>query len=120
MAMLQGYCLNMLQENRALKRAIGIGIDTSSKVTGRQGGSEDFYALEVAAWTPELENRAQELKKDFGLLKPDNATCAAVSVDEFPQAGFWRWDSYNFTDTHFRHPQDPALMNEDGAVTSDD
>jgi hypothetical protein len=86
MAMLQGYCLNMLQENRALKRAIGIGIDTSSKVTGRQGGSEDFYALEVAAWTPELENRAQELKKDFGLLKPDNATCAAVSVDEFPQA----------------------------------
>jgi hypothetical protein len=55
MAMLQGYCLNMLQENRALKRAIGIGIDTSSKVTGRQGGSEDFYALEVAAWTPELK-----------------------------------------------------------------
>jgi hypothetical protein len=56
----------MLLECRGLRRAIGIGIDASSKVTGRQGGSEDFYALEVAAWTPELEERAQELKGDFG------------------------------------------------------
>jgi hypothetical protein len=86
-ATLEGYCLNMLLENRALRRTIGIGIDASSKVTGRQGGSEDFYALEVAAWTPELERRAQELKRDFGLLKPDNASRATASVDEFPQVG---------------------------------
>ena len=84
-AMLQGYCLNMLQDNRALKRAVGIGIDASSKVTGRKGGSEDFYALEVTAWTPELEKRAQELKVDFCLLKPDNVTHADASVDEFPR-----------------------------------
>jgi hypothetical protein len=83
-AMLQGYCLNMLQGNRALKRAVGIGIDVSSKVTGREGGSEDFYALEVDTWTPELEKRAQEMKKDFGLLKPDNVTHGTASVDEFP------------------------------------
>jgi hypothetical protein len=85
MAMLQGYCLNMLHDNRALKRAIGIGIDASSKVTGRTGGSEDFYALEVDAWTPELEKHAQKLKEDFGLLKPDNVTHATASVDEFPR-----------------------------------
>jgi hypothetical protein len=22
---------------------------------------------------------------------------------------FWRWDGYNFTDTYYRHPQDPGL-----------
>jgi len=71
---------------RALKRAIGIGIDASSKVTGRKGGSEDFYALEVDAWTPELEKLAQEVKKDFGLLKPENVTHTATGVDEFPRA----------------------------------
>ena len=36
--MLRGYCLSMLQGNRNLKRAVGIGIDASSKVTGRNGG----------------------------------------------------------------------------------
>jgi nitrous oxidase accessory protein NosD len=45
--LLHGYCLNMLRENRTLKRAVGIDIDASSKVTGCKGGSEDFYALEV-------------------------------------------------------------------------
>ena len=55
-----------------------------SKVTGRMGGSEDFYALEVDTWTPELEKRAQELKKDLGLLRPDNVTHGTASVDEFP------------------------------------
>jgi hypothetical protein len=48
------------------------------------GGSEDFYALEVDTWTPELEKRAQELKKDLGLLRPDNVTHGTASVDEFP------------------------------------
>jgi hypothetical protein len=84
--MLHGYCLNMLRDNRGLKRAIGIGIDASSKVTGRKGGSEDFYALEVDAWTPELEKSALELKHDFGLLKPENVTHTAAGVDEYPRA----------------------------------
>jgi hypothetical protein len=55
------------------------------KVTGRKGGSEDFYALEVGAWTPELERYAQELEKDFGLLKPDNVAHTAAGADEFPR-----------------------------------
>ena len=83
--MLHAYCLSMLQGNRNLKRAIGIGIDASSKVTGRTGGSEDFYALEVDAWTTELDEQAKELKTDLGLLKPENVTQSAASVDEFPR-----------------------------------
>jgi hypothetical protein len=83
-AMLHGYALNMLRDNRTLKRAIGIGIDASSKVTGRKGGSEDFYALRVDAWTPDLEKKARELREAFGLLKPDNVIHGTASVDEFP------------------------------------
>src|SRR5262249_19717336 len=84
LGMLEGYCLNMLRENRGLKRAVGVGIDTSSKVTGRQGGTEDVYALEVSAWTPELDKRAQDLKEMFGLLNPNNVKLAIASADEFP------------------------------------
>jgi hypothetical protein len=83
--MLHAYCLNMLQGNRGLKRAIGIGIDASPKATGRTGGSEDFYALEVDAWTAELAEQAEELKRDLGLLKPENLTHSTASVDEFPR-----------------------------------
>lgn len=80
------YDLNLLQSNRALKRAIGIGIDASSKVTGRKGGSEDFYAVEVSTWTPELEKIAFAMKTDLGLLKPENVTHTTAEVDEFPRA----------------------------------
>jgi hypothetical protein len=83
--MLRGYCLSMLQGNRDLKRAVGIGIDASSKVTGHNGGSEDLYAVEVETWTPELDEQAEELKKDLGLLKPENITRGNASVDEFPR-----------------------------------
>ena len=85
--MLHGYCLSMLQGNRNLKRAVGIGIDASSKVTGRTGGSEDFYALKVDTWTPELDEQAEELKKDLGLLRPENVAHSTATVDEFPRPG---------------------------------
>ena len=85
--MLHSYCLCMLQSNRNLKRAVGIGIDSSSKVTGRAGGSEDFYALEVDTWTPELDKKVEELKKDLDLLKPENVTHGNAGVDEFPRVG---------------------------------
>ena len=83
--MLRGYCLSMLQGNRNLKRAVGIGIDASSKVTGRNGGSEDLYALEVDSWTSEFDKQTEELKKEIGLLKPENVTHSTASVDEFPR-----------------------------------
>jgi hypothetical protein len=59
-------------------------MDASSKVTGRVGGSEDFYALEVEKWTPELEKHAQELKDAFGLFQPANVTHGSHGADEFP------------------------------------
>ena len=83
-ALLQGYCLNMLSDNRMLKRAVGIGIDASSKVTGRPGGSEDFYAIEVSEWTPELHGLANSLKQELGLLQLGNVTHGVAAVDEFP------------------------------------
>ena len=85
-AMLEGYCFNMLKDNPRLKRTVGIAIDASSKVTGRVGGTEDFYALEVEKWTPELEKHAQELKEWLGLLKSGNVTHATHGADEFPHA----------------------------------
>jgi hypothetical protein len=54
-------------------------------VTGRTGGSEDFYALEVDAWMTELAEQAEELKGDLGLLKPENLTHSAARADEFPR-----------------------------------
>jgi hypothetical protein len=84
--MLRGYCLDMLQYNRNLKRAVGLGMDASPKVTGRTGGSEDIYVLQqIDSWTPELEKQTEELKKELGLLKPGNVTHSAASVDEFPR-----------------------------------
>ena len=83
----QGAMLPLLQANGQLKRAVGIGFDASSKVTGRTGGSEDFYALEIDQWTPELDKQAEELKKDLGLLKPANVTDGSAGVDEFPRTG---------------------------------
>ena len=77
----------MLQSNRNLKRAVGMGMNSSSKVTGRAGGSEDFYALEVDTWTPELDKKVEELKKDLDLLKPENVTHGNAGVDEFPRVG---------------------------------
>ena len=85
LVLLHGYCLNLLRDNRGLKRAVGIGIDASSKVTGRKGGSEDFYVLEIRSWTPELEKRADDFKKDFNLLNPDNLIHNNADVDEFPR-----------------------------------
>jgi hypothetical protein len=83
--MLHCYCLSMLQNFPGLKRAVGIGVDASSKVTGRTGGSEDFYALEVDTWTPELDKLVENLKRDLGLLKPENLIHGTASTDEFPR-----------------------------------
>ena len=85
LVMLRAYLLNMLKDTPGLKRAVGIAMDASSKVTGRVGGSEDFFALEVEKWTPELDEQAQELKEAFGLLKPGNVTHATHGADEFPR-----------------------------------
>jgi hypothetical protein len=113
MVILHGYCLNMLKRDRALNRAIGIGIDASSKVTGRKGGSEDFYALEVDTWTPELEKLAHELKESFSLLKPENVSHSTFAVEEFPRV---REDSGFTPEPQSRLPAIQSVT-EPGVVT---
>jgi hypothetical protein len=36
--MLRAYCLHTYSQNRQLKRVVGIAVDASPRVTGRQGG----------------------------------------------------------------------------------
>ena len=41
--MLQAYCLNVFSKNRHLKRLVGIAVDASHEVTGRQGVRRIFW-----------------------------------------------------------------------------
>jgi hypothetical protein len=84
MSMLHDYCLNALSENRQIKRAIGIAIDASSRVTGREGGSEDLLALDIEKWTPCLEEELRGARKKFDIMPPDRVRGGAVSVEEYP------------------------------------
>lgn len=82
--MLQAYCLNVLLDNRTLKRAIGIGFDgyTSESELGR---SEDMLAAEQLEWTPELEKEARELRDKFDILRKDRIKYQRVEADEYPE-----------------------------------
>jgi hypothetical protein len=84
MSMLHAYCLNALSENRQIKRAIGIAIDASSRVTGRKGGSEDLLALDIEQWTPCLEEDLREARKKFDIMRPDRVKRGVASVEEYP------------------------------------
>ncbi len=71
-SMLEAYCYVVLLENRQFKRIVGIAVDASSRVTGREGGSEELVAVEVTEWTPELEQEVQECRRHFDILIPSN------------------------------------------------
>lgn len=81
---LHAYCLNVMSEDRHLKRVVGIALDASSKVTGRKGGSEDLIALEIPKWTPELDKQAAELKEQFDILSPERVRYSKISDQEYP------------------------------------
>jgi hypothetical protein len=83
--MLHAYCLHIFSQNRQLKRIVGIAMDASSKVTGRQGGSEDIMAIEIKNWNPELEAEAQELTEKFDVMRPERIKRGGISVQEFPE-----------------------------------
>ena len=83
--MLHAYCLHIFSQNRQLKRVVGIAMDASSKVTGRQGGSEDIMAIEIQNWSPELEAEAQELSEKFDVMRPERIKRGGISVQEFPE-----------------------------------
>jgi hypothetical protein len=70
-SMLEAYCSVALSDNRHLHRMVGIAVDASRKVTGREGGSEDLIAIEIEDWTPELERDVQERREHFDILNPE-------------------------------------------------
>jgi hypothetical protein len=82
--MLHAYCLDALFKNRKMKRAVGIAIDASSRVTGRKGGSEDILALEVNEWTPDLEEDLRQAREKFDIMRPERIKRGATSVEEYP------------------------------------
>jgi hypothetical protein len=82
--MLHAYCLHALYEHRNLKRALGIGLDASKKVTGRDGGSEDMLVLEVGEWTPKLEEQARELWRKFDVMDPKRIVKGIRETTEYP------------------------------------
>ena len=82
--MLHAYCLHALFENRQMKRAVGIAIDASSRVTGRKGASEDILALEINEWTPELEADLRVAREKFDIMRPERIKRWAHSVEEYP------------------------------------
>jgi len=67
-----------------VKRAVGIAIDASSRVTGRKGGSEDILALKVDERTPELEEDLRAAREKFDIMRPERIRRGATSVDEYP------------------------------------
>jgi len=82
--MLSAYCQAALYDNRNLKRMVGIAVDASSQVTGRTGGSEDLVAIEITEWTPELERRTEELRRDFDVLIPSRVKRGGLSTAKYP------------------------------------
>jgi hypothetical protein len=82
--MLHAYCLDALSKNRETRRAVGIAIDASSRVTGRKGGSEDILALEVKEWTPELEEDLRAVREKFDIMRPERIRRGEASVEEYP------------------------------------
>jgi hypothetical protein len=84
-AMLLTYCQAVLYEHRTLKRAIGIALDASSRVTGRQGGSEDLVMFEVSEWTPDLEREVEERRSRYDVLVPERIRVGRYSMQEYPE-----------------------------------
>jgi hypothetical protein len=83
-AMLETHCLVALHDNRRFKRMVGIALDASSCVTGREGGSEDLLAIEITEWTPELERRAEESRRHFDVLDARRTRFGRYSFTEYP------------------------------------
>ncbi|MDD5303845.1 MAG: hypothetical protein PHS14_12155 [Elusimicrobia bacterium] len=84
--MLHAYCLNVLCDNRKLKRIIGIALDGPSKETAA-GTSEDMLTMEAPEWTPAAEKEAHVLRQKFDILKSGRLKFSHVSASEYPGAG---------------------------------
>ncbi|WP_049803035.1 hypothetical protein [Bradyrhizobium japonicum] len=82
--MLEAYCLGVLHTYRNLDTAVSIGLDAHSSQTGRQGGSEDFFAMRIHEWTPEMEENAIKTIEHYDVLREERLIKQRVSRDEYP------------------------------------
>ncbi|MGJ4970928.1 hypothetical protein ACQR1N_19890 [Bradyrhizobium sp. HKCCYLRH1073] len=81
---LEAYCMNVLQEHRNLKTAVGIAIDASSLQTGQRGGSEDLIAVEVDEWTDELIAETKAKQEKFDVFRKDRLQITEMRRNEYP------------------------------------
>jgi hypothetical protein len=83
--MMQAYCMSVLYDQRHLKRMAGIALDASSRVTGRQGGSEDLVACEITEWTPDLESSVRDQRAHYDVLNVERLQMSGFHIEEYPQ-----------------------------------
>ena len=105
---LHAYCLVTLSENRQLKRVVGIALDASSKVSGREGGSEDLLALEVPEWTPSLEAQVREARQEFDIMDSDRLAKSTMAIAEYPDTPQFSSKGYKRTSNQEKRATDRA------------
>lgn len=82
--LLETYCYSVLMDNRDRHLAVGIAIDASSSVAGREGGSQDLATVEVAEWTDELVAKVSERRMHYEVMVPERMKMSAFETQEFP------------------------------------
>ncbi len=81
---LHAYCMWALYTNRNVSRAVGVGIDASSELTGLKGGSEDLVAVDIYEWTSELEIQARELAEEFDFMRHERVVNGYYKTFDYP------------------------------------
>ncbi len=82
-SMLETYCYAVLQDNRQLKRVVGIAME---KPDGSRGRSEDLLAVEVTEWTSELEEDVTRRRSVHEVLVQGRMLRRSAQSWEYPPA----------------------------------
>jgi hypothetical protein len=81
LSMLHTYCYAVLCENRNVKRAVGIALDTPDRTPGC---SEDLLVMEINEWTPELEQDIARRRALYDILDPAALVYRHETGSEYP------------------------------------
>lgn len=83
MVYLYAYALNVLVENRFLKRVVAIGVENVRHVNG-EGSSEDLFVFEPDGIDDGLIAKAHEIKSDLGIMNYQKMEFQSDHGNEFP------------------------------------
>ena len=78
--MLVAYCKVTKLLAKDAKYIVGI----ATEPLGTKGATEDFVALEVNEWTPEMQTEAEWLQKKFSLFLNTNIQKTEGRIQEYP------------------------------------